>query len=102
MVSGLLDDDDVLDLRPRGKRTDPAAFVADERRRTVPVPPENQALQQWTDRPGSTPATAPSPQSCATCGKPAKARCAQCGLGMCANDGWTMLGLCRSCAPGQR
>lgn len=97
MVSGLLDDDDLLDLRPRGKRTDPAAFVADERRRKVAVPPENQALREWESRPPSTPTAPAAPQACAACGKPAKATCAQCGLGMCANDAWTMLGLCKRC-----
>ncbi|MEA3166821.1 MAG: hypothetical protein QOJ26_1695, partial [Thermoplasmata archaeon] len=43
----LLDDDSVIDLRPRGKKTDPAAFIEQQRRRASPVPAENAPLRDW-------------------------------------------------------
>ena len=95
----LLDDDEVIDLRPRGKKTDPAAFIEQQRRRAVQVPRENAPLREWTDAP--TPPVAPQPKElgvCEACGtKPARGRCAQCGQAVCANDAWSMLGLCKAC-----
>lgn len=95
-MTDLLDDDGLIDLRPRGRRTDPAAFVADERRRRIAIPEQNEALRGWDAPPTHLP-TAPTVNLCATCGKAAKATCAQCGLGMCRADSWTMLGLCKRC-----
>ncbi|MHB1261289.1 MAG: hypothetical protein ACYC2H_06190 [Thermoplasmatota archaeon] len=95
----LLDDDSVIDLRPRGKKTDPAAFIEQQRRRATPVPEENAALRGWEQRPEP-----PAPTQggelglCSTCGtRQARSRCAQCGKAVCAADAWSMLGLCKAC-----
>jgi hypothetical protein len=103
-------DDDVIDLRPRGRKTDPAAFIEQQRRRSTPVPAENAPLRDWerpqTDSSGEEqPASQPAPPSgalglglCQRCGaKPARSRCAQCGQGVCSADAWSMLGLCKAC-----
>jgi len=97
-VIDLLDDDGPLDLRRRGRRSDPADFVARERRGAA-LPEENAALQAWEDRPAPAQAEPVAAGTCAACGKPALATCRQCGHGMCVADSWTMLGLCRSCVP---
>jgi hypothetical protein len=93
----LLDDDSVIDLRPRGRRTDPAAFVEQHRGRRVAIPAENAPLREWS-RPESPPAPAAQDLgACVRCGKPARSRCAQCQLAVCGADAWSMLGLCRAC-----
>jgi hypothetical protein len=93
----LLDDDSVIDLRPRGRKTDPAAFIEQQRGRGVPVPPENAPLREWA-RPEPGPAS-PSQHlgACVRCGRPARRQCAQCQQAVCAADSWSMLGLCRAC-----
>jgi hypothetical protein len=95
----LLDDDRLLDLRPRARRTDAAAVIGEERARAAPTPEANAALREWA---GPAPAAQapPEPQGpCAVCSaKPARLRCPACGLGVCSADVWTMLGLCRPCA----
>lgn len=93
----LLDDDSVLDLRPRGRRTDPAAFVEQQRRRATAVPAENAPLRDWEPRPGPQPVEAAALGPCARCGRPARRRCAQCGQAACAADSWALLGLCKAC-----
>lgn len=95
----ILDDDSVIDLRPRGKKTDPAAFIEQQRRRATPVPEENAALRDWGERPEpSAPATGTELGPCAACAtRPARSRCAQCGKAVCAADAWSMLGLCKAC-----
>lgn len=94
----LLDGDDVIDLRPRGRKTDPAAFVEQHRRRAQQVPSENVALREWGDRPAAAPATAVELGLCVRCGvRQARSRCAQCGQAVCATDAWSMLGLCKAC-----
>lgn len=93
----LLDDDSVIDLRPRGRKTDPAAFIEQQRGRGVPVPAENAPLRGWA-RPAAEP-SAPAQElgACVRCGKAARSRCAQCQQAVCAADAWSMLGLCRAC-----
>ncbi|HJQ92891.1 MAG TPA: hypothetical protein VJ874_01245, partial [Candidatus Thermoplasmatota archaeon] len=94
----LLDDDEVIDLRPRGKKTDPAAFIEQQRRRAPQVPSENLPLREWGERPEQPPAASGGLGLCERCGtRPAKVRCAQCGEGVCTPDAWSMLGLCKQC-----
>ena len=94
----LLDDDSVIDLRPRGRKTDPAAFIAQQRGRGIAVPAENAPLREWS-RP-QEPAVTPIEGLglCVKCTtRPAKSRCAQCNEAVCAADAWAMLGLCKAC-----
>jgi hypothetical protein len=94
----LLDDDEVIDLRPRGRKTDPAAFIEQQRRRAPKVPSENEALRGWGERPEAPPAPVGELGPCTRCGtRQARSRCAQCGQAVCATDAWSMLGLCRAC-----
>jgi hypothetical protein len=97
----LLDDDRLLDLRPRARRTDAAAVIGEERSRAEPVPEANEALRQWPGAPVEpTPAKPTDPTAlCAVCGaKPARATCPACQQGVCVADLWSMLGLCKRCA----
>lgn len=108
MVSDLLDDDTLLDLRPRAKATDPAAVVAEERRRRetaqarTGTPGPAQALGSLagaTAAPTPGTGTATDPSLCALCGTGrARDRCTMCGRPACAADLWVMLRLCRGCA----
>lgn len=101
---GLLDDDRLLDLRPRAKRTDAAAVIGEERARQAPTPAANQALREWA------PTLAPVPEApavagglCAVCNaRPTRALCRACGRGACAGDLWSMLGVCKSCVAAGR
>ena len=94
----LLDDDEVIDLRPRGRKTDPAAFIEQQRRRAPQLPSENQPLRDWGERPGPTTSPAGDLGQCVRCGvRQARARCAQCNEAVCTTDAWAMLGLCRRC-----
>ena len=94
----LLDDDDVIDLRPRGRRTDPAAFIEQQRRRAPQVPSENKTLRDWGERPELPPTPAGDLGQCIRCGiRQARSRCAQCNEAVCTTDAWSMLGLCRQC-----
>jgi hypothetical protein len=95
----LLDDDSVIDLRPRGKKTDPAAFIEQQRRRASPVPAENAPLRDWErSAEPSAPAAPAELGLCVKCGtRPARSRCAQCGEAVCATDAWSLLGLCKAC-----
>lgn len=94
----LLDDDEVIDLRPRGRKTDPAAFIEQQRRRAPQVPSENAALRDWGDRPEPARAPAGDLGLCTRCGtRQARARCAQCGQAVCSTDAWALLGLCKPC-----
>ena len=91
-------DDDVIDLRPRGRKTDPAAFVEQQRRRAPQVPSENAPLREWGDRPVQAPGTVGDLGACVRCGtRQARGRCAQCGEAVCSADAWSMLGLCKAC-----
>lgn len=95
----LLDDDRVLDLRPRARRTDAAAVIDEERRRAPPLPAANAALRGW-EGPVPEPTARESPAGpCAICAtRAARTACPACGLGVCATDLWSMLGLCKRCA----
>ena len=93
----LLDDDSVLDLRPRGRKTDPADFIEQQRRRAPAVPAQNAPLRDWGEGTPAPPTPAVDLGACARCGKPARSRCAQCGQAVCAADAWSMLGLCKAC-----
>jgi hypothetical protein len=91
-------DDEVIDLRPRGRRTDPAAFIEQQRRRAPQVPSENLPLRDWAERPQQPPAPVAELGQCVRCGvRQARARCAQCNEAVCTTDAWSMLGLCRRC-----
>lgn len=93
----LLDDDRLLDLRPRARRTDPAAVLQEERSRAVRLPEANAALRDWT-RPAE-PQQSSVTESCAVCGtRPSRGTCPACGLGVCTADVQPLLGLCRTCA----
>lgn len=112
-MADLLDDDALLDLRQRAKRTDPAAVLDEERRRT-PLPASNPALRAWQGNappaaPGAPRAATPDGddanaanandllcQLCRT--RPQRGQCAMCGRRACAADLWVMLRLCRDCA----
>ena len=95
-LTDLLDDEGLLDLRRRAKATDPAAVLAEERRRR----------EAFSPRPGDGPAPAalhtdPTTASglCGVCGsRAARDRCTSCGRPACAADLWIMLRLCRACA----
>lgn len=85
-MSDLLDDDGLLDLRPRraGART-------------------NADLEAWAKQNAAAPAPAapeaPAQATCHICGKrPGRRRCEACGRMACAADSWTMLSLCAACA----
>lgn len=100
-MTGLLDDDGLLDLRRRAARTDPAAVIAEERAQAAAVPHANQSLLDWGTPTSATPAPAPSTTTglCPLCNvRPARQRCNSCNRMVCPADVWTMLGLCKSCA----
>lgn len=105
MVTDLLDDEALLDLRRRAKATDPAAVLEEERRR--------RAAAAWPTaaaHPGAAAPAAAAPAAmagtgtadaaaCALCGtRRARDRCTMCGRPACAADLWVMLRLCRACA----
>lgn len=95
----LLDDDRLLDLRPRARRTDAAAVIDEERARAVPTPEANAALRDWAGPAHSQAAPAGAQGQCTVCeARPARTLCPVCGLGVCSSDVRTMLGLCRRCA----
>lgn len=77
MVGDLLDDDGLIDLRPRPVSTTPSPGP----------PPRSVAVAQGP---------------CAVCGaRPARALCAACGRGACGADLWALLGVCKDCARGE-
>ncbi|HUR25972.1 MAG TPA: hypothetical protein VM327_08185 [Candidatus Thermoplasmatota archaeon] len=90
----------MIDLRPRGKKTDPAAFIEQQRRRSPQLPSENVALREWGDGERPQPPSSPTGElgPCVRCGtRQARSRCANCGEAVCATDAWSMLGLCKAC-----
>jgi hypothetical protein len=97
VVTDLLDDEALLDLRRRGARTDPAAAIAEERSRTAPLAPANRDLQAFSDAP---PRMTPGQDlDCPLCHvRPARQVCNACRRRVCSADIWTMLGLCKDCA----
>lgn len=104
----LLDDDGLLDLRRRGRATDPRSAVAEERRR------RDQAADDEPDwgslgadaeggRDGSDGADAVPEGTCPICKRRAGALdCRSCGRRVCKSDAWIMFGLCRTCAKEDR
>lgn len=96
----LLDDDGLLDIRRRGRRTDPATAV-DELRPRDDTPERNSALTDWAANLGR-PGERPSEDGCHLCGNPGRNTCNQCGAKACAADYWVMYGLCRRCAKDER
>lgn len=109
-MSGLLDDEDLLDLRGRAKATDPAAVLAEERRRRAATPAPRRAEPPVGSGPSPTeaqaaasavgaPGAASGVSACAICGtRKARGTCTMCGRPACAADLWVMLRLCRACA----
>ncbi|MGB0653272.1 MAG: hypothetical protein ACPGQL_08735 [Thermoplasmatota archaeon] len=106
----LLDDDGLMDLRPRASRTDPAAVLAEERERgrrdlgASNVDLEAFAREQGLVREesGSAGAATDGPL-CHICkSRRGKTRCGNCGQYACSADAWVMLGLCRVCAKEER
>lgn len=88
MVTDLLDDDGLLDLRPRrsGARTNPD-------------------LEAWAKQHAApaAPPTAPTEEgACHVCQRPARRRCGACGRPACTADLWVMFGLCAACAKAER
>jgi hypothetical protein len=106
---GLLDDDRVLDLRPRARRTDPGAVAAEERARRPPLPAANAALREWSEAGPDGRVPAPVGQApaasdrCSVCGtRAAKVLCRNCGQGACTMDTWSLLGMCKRCVDAGR
>lgn len=103
----LLDDDSLLDLRRRARRTDPAAVTAEERSERGEAPGTNPALADWMrsagiDAVGPHESDAPD-GDCHVCRRrAAKYTCAHCGKGACAAHQWVMFGLCHRCATEDR
>ena len=97
MVSDLLDDEALIDLRRRAKATDPAAVLSEERQRRASATPGAPTLAAM---PASAPAPEPAAEGvCAICRtRRAKDKCTLCGKPTCAADLWIMLRLCRACA----
>lgn len=92
----LLDDDDLIDLRSRARRTDPQAIVAEERSRWQEMPDANADLHAWS---------APSEKAggtCHACERTGRMRCKACERTACAGHSWIMLGVCRDCATEDR
>lgn len=107
MFMDLLDDDSLLDLRRRARRTDPAAVTAEERSERTETPDTNRDLADWLrasgiDRVGTEEGPPPDGE-CHVCKtRSAKYTCAQCGRGACAAHQWVMFGLCHRCATEDR
>ena len=96
MVTDLLDDEALLDLRRRAKATDPAAVLAEERQRRQALASKGSNDLRLPAAPG--PVSGPT-STCALCGtRAAKGTCTSCGRPACAADLWVMLRLCRACA----
>ena len=93
-MTDLLDDEGLLDLRTRAKATDPAAVLAEERRRRDALATRSNDL--------SAPLRADPAGPAGLCGvcltRAARDRCTSCGQPACAADLWIMLRLCRRCA----
>ncbi len=95
----LLDDDSLLDIRHRAKKTDPGAVIA-ELRGQSDRPERNAALTDWASNLGRKEA---SPDGgCHLCSAPGRYACNQCQQPACAADYWLMFGLCRRCAKDER
>lgn len=95
----ILDDDGLLELGPRARRTDPAAVTREEREKHRLLPKANPSLAEWG------PTSEPAADDAATCHadeRDAKYHCKQCGRGACAQHFWVMFGLCRECATQDR
>lgn len=95
----LLGDDGLLDLRKRARRTDPKEVVDEIRGRRSSLPDRNEELAAWLEEDG---APRPDGSGCHVCGRMARLTCKACGRGVCAQDSWFMLGLCRACATEER
>jgi hypothetical protein len=96
----LLDDDRLLDLRPRARRTDAAAVIAEERARAAPLPEANEDLRSWSppDEAPPSPARDAARGPCSVCqARAAATMCPGCGQGVCTADRWSLLGLCKRC-----
>ena len=96
----LLGDDGLLDLRGRGRRTDPGALVEETRRHRAPMPETNAELAAWARDQPAAPATAPD--HCHRCQRPPRLQCRSCQKPTCAAHSWAMLGVCRDCATEER
>ena len=97
----LLDDDHLLDIRRRAKRTDPGAVVDELNRHVEDVPERNSALSDWAANLGA-PGPEPEAGKCHVCGRNGHQNCNQCGRLACSADYWVMYGLCRACAKDER
>lgn len=99
----LLDDEDLLNLRQRAKRTDPAAVIAEERGAPRQAPASNRDLEAWSEH-QTKPRELKEPTSvaegmCPICTtRPGRRTCNGCKRMICPGDLWTMLGLCTQCA----
>ncbi len=102
MVMGLLDDDDLLDLGPRAKTTDPLAVVREERaRKATQIKGANKELEQWLASQGAGGEDGQHP--CGICSRvETRLKCSACGRFACKPHSWTMLGLCTDCATAER
>lgn len=103
----LLDDDTLLDLRRRARRTDPAAVTAEEQSERSEAPDSNADLQAWMADAGIDAVDGgrdPTPEgACHVCkANAAKYTCAHCHRGACAAHQWIMFGLCHRCATEER
>lgn len=97
----LLDDDGLLDIGRRARRTDPQAAVEELRPRDT-VPERNSALSDWAAGLGTDGNAGNSSTECHLCNRPGPHACNQCGRAACTADFWVMYGLCRACAKDDR
>lgn len=96
----LLDDDGLLDLGQRARRTDPRAAV-DELRPRDNFPERNSALSDWAANLGTNGSDS-NEATCHLCARAGPHSCNQCGRAACTADYWVMYGLCRACAKDDR
>lgn len=97
----LLGDEGLLDLRGRGRRTDPGSLVEEARRGRTELPESNAELAAWARDQGSAPEPE-APDHCHRCQRPPRLRCNSCDRPTCAAHSWVMLGVCRDCATEDR
>ncbi len=100
-MSGLLDDDELLNIGPKSTTTDPRRATEEIRAEMAPIPSRNKALGRWAERLGDGAtvrdrATSPD-EECHLCTATGRNTCQQCERRACASHFWAMFGLCRSC-----
>lgn len=104
----LLDDDELMDVGPRAKRSDPNAVTKELRSKRKDLGAENSALGKWAEGLGGDKVDSfrdvaeRAEDECHLCTAVGRKTCEQCGKKACASHFWVMFGLCRSCATEDR